>query len=63
MNCPEDYLTDRVKVRQKGLKLLFTGHLRRGRGLEVLSDVVKNLKDTQLLITGRVEDKGLLNRS
>lgn len=61
MNCSEDYLTDRVKVRQKGLKLLFTGHLRRGRGLEVLSDVVKNLKDTQLLITGRVEDKGLLN--
>ena len=63
MNCSEDYMTDRdrVKVEQKGLKLLFTGHLRRGRGLEVLPDVVKNLKDTQLIITGRVEDKGLLN--
>jgi glycosyltransferase involved in cell wall biosynthesis len=60
MNCSEDYMTDKLKVEQKGLKLLFTGHLRKGRGLEFLPDVVKNLKDTQLIITGRVEDKGLL---
>jgi glycosyltransferase involved in cell wall biosynthesis len=61
MNCSEDYTRNRLKVEQKGLKLLFTGHLRRGRGLELLLDIVKNLRDTQLIITGRVEDKGLLN--
>ena len=63
MNCSEDYVTDELKVEQeqKVFKLLFTGHLRKGRGLEVLPDIVKNLKDTQLIITGRVEDKGLLN--
>ncbi len=61
MNCSENYMKDRLKVEQKGLKLLFTGHIRKGRGLELLPDVVKNLKDTQLIITGRVEDKGLLN--
>jgi glycosyltransferase involved in cell wall biosynthesis len=61
MNCSENYMIDRLNVEQKGLKLLFTGHLRRGRGLELLLDIVKNLEDTQLIITGRVEDKGLLN--
>lgn len=61
MNCSEDYKIDRLKVEQKGLKLLFTGHIRKGRGLELLLDLVKNLKDTQLIITGRVEDKSLLN--
>jgi glycosyltransferase involved in cell wall biosynthesis len=61
MNCSEDYMTDRLKVEQKGFKLLYTGHLRKGRGLELLLDMVKNLKDTQLIITGRVEDKELLN--
>lgn len=54
-------MVDRLKVKQNGLKLLFTGHIRRGRGLELLPDIVKNLKDTQLIITGRVEDKSLLN--
>jgi glycosyltransferase involved in cell wall biosynthesis len=61
MNCSEDYMTDKLKVEQKGFKLLYTGHLRKGRGLELLLDMVKNLKDTQLIITGRVEDKELLN--
>jgi glycosyltransferase involved in cell wall biosynthesis len=61
MNCSEDYLKDRLKVEQNGFKLLFTGHIRKGRGLELLPDTVKNLQDTQLVITGRVEDERLLN--
>jgi glycosyltransferase involved in cell wall biosynthesis len=61
LNCSEDHMTDRIKDEQKGFKLLFTGHLRKGRGLESLLEIVKNLKDTQLIITGRVEDKKLLN--
>ncbi len=61
MNCSEDYRVDRLKVEHNGLRLLFTGHIRKGRGLELLPDIVKNLKDTQLIITGRVEDKSLLN--
>jgi len=63
MNCSEDYVTDKLKVQQeqKVFKILFTGHLRKGRGLEVLPDIVKNMKDTQLIITGRVEEEGLLN--
>jgi glycosyltransferase involved in cell wall biosynthesis len=62
MNCSEDHMINRLKVEQNGFKLLFTGHLRPGRGLEILPDIVKYLKDTQLIITGRVEDKRLLNK-
>jgi glycosyltransferase involved in cell wall biosynthesis len=62
MNCSEDHTINRSKVEQNGFKVLFTGHLRPGRGLELLPDIVKNLKGTQLIITGRVEDKKLLNR-
>jgi glycosyltransferase involved in cell wall biosynthesis len=62
MNCSQDHMTNRSKVENNGFKLLFTGHLRPGRGLELLPDIVKNLKDTQLIITGRIEDKKLLNK-
>jgi glycosyltransferase involved in cell wall biosynthesis len=62
MNCSEDHMLNRLKEKQNGFKLLFTGHIRPGRGLEILPDIVKNLKDTQLIVTGRVEDKKLLNK-
>jgi glycosyltransferase involved in cell wall biosynthesis len=62
MNCSQDHMISRSKVENNEFKLLFTGHLRPGRGLELLPDIVKNLKDTQLIITGRIEDKKLLNK-
>jgi glycosyltransferase involved in cell wall biosynthesis len=62
MNCSEDHVQNGSKVKQNGFKLLFTGHIRPGRGLEILPDIVKNLKDTKLIVTGRVEDKKLLNK-
>lgn len=62
MNCSEDHMISRSKTQQNDFKILFTGHLRQGRGLELLPDIVKSLKGTQLIITGRVEDKKLLNR-
>jgi glycosyltransferase involved in cell wall biosynthesis len=62
MNCSEDHMISRSKTEHNDFKILFTGHLRQGRGLELLPDIVKSLKGTQLIITGRVEDKKLLNR-
>lgn len=62
MNCSEDHLINRSKIQRNDFKLLFTGHLRPGRGLELLAEVVKNLKDTQLIVTGRIEDSKLLNK-
>jgi glycosyltransferase involved in cell wall biosynthesis len=62
MNCSEDYMINRSKENQNGFKLLFTGHLRPGRGLELLPDIVKNLEETQLIITGRAEDQKLLDK-
>jgi glycosyltransferase involved in cell wall biosynthesis len=62
MNCSEDHMINRSKEEQNGFKLLFTGHLRPGRGLEILPDIVKDLRYTQLVITGRAEDQKFLNK-
>jgi len=61
MNCSDDQIESAPKVKSSRFRILFSGHIRKGRGLEVLSDVVKGLKDIDLVITGRVEDKQLLN--
>jgi glycosyltransferase involved in cell wall biosynthesis len=62
MNCSEDHLINRSKVERNDFKLLFTGHLRPGRGLEILAEVVKNLNSTHLIVTGRIEDSKLLDK-
>jgi glycosyltransferase involved in cell wall biosynthesis len=62
MNCSEDHMISVSKAKSNRFRLLFTGHIRPGRGLEILPDVVKDLKDIDLIITGRVEDKKLLKK-
>jgi glycosyltransferase involved in cell wall biosynthesis len=62
MNCIEDHMLNIVKAKANGFRILFTGHIRPGRGLEILPDVLKDLKDTQLIIAGRIEDRKLLNK-
>jgi glycosyltransferase involved in cell wall biosynthesis len=66
MNCAEDNLTkkssEKSTKKSNNFQLLFTGHIRQGRGLEILPEIVNNLKNTQLIITGRVEDNKLLNK-
>jgi len=62
MNCSEDHIINGAKPKSNQFKLLFTGHIRPGRGLEILPDIVKDLKDIELIITGRVEDKKLLKK-
>jgi glycosyltransferase involved in cell wall biosynthesis len=62
MNCSEDRIMNLPRAESDGFRVLFTGHIRAGRGLEILPDIVKDLKDTELIITGRVEDKKLLKK-
>jgi glycosyltransferase involved in cell wall biosynthesis len=61
MNCSKDRMINRLRVETNGFKLLFTGNIRPKRGLEVLPDIVKDLKGIELIIIGRVENKKLLN--
>lgn len=61
MNCSEDRMEGVSKVKSNRFRVLFSGHIRKGRGLEVLSGVVKGLKDVELVITGRAQDKQLLS--
>jgi glycosyltransferase involved in cell wall biosynthesis len=61
LNCSEDYNMNKPPFSQKsGLRLAFTGHIRRHRGLEVLLAAIKDVVGVNLIVTGRVEDKKLL---
>jgi glycosyltransferase involved in cell wall biosynthesis len=62
MNCSEDNIINVSRAKSDSFRLLFTGHIRAGRGLEILPDIVRDLKDTELIITGRIEDKKLLKK-
>jgi glycosyltransferase involved in cell wall biosynthesis len=62
MNCPEDGLINKSKLETKVFKVLFTGAIRTGRGLETLSDIIMNMKDTELIVTGKIKDTKLHNR-
>jgi glycosyltransferase involved in cell wall biosynthesis len=63
LNYPDDYAIERSHPPKKNeiFTIAFTGHIRRHRGLETLAAVIRDLKDIQLVITGRNEDNVLLN--
>jgi glycosyltransferase involved in cell wall biosynthesis len=62
MNCPEDHLINKSRLETNGFNLLFTGAIRPGRGLETISDIVMNMKDTELIVTGVSKDRKLQNK-
>jgi glycosyltransferase involved in cell wall biosynthesis len=62
MNCPEDHLINKSRLKTNGFNLLFTGAIRPGRGLETISDIVMNMKDTELIVTGVTKDRKLQNK-
>jgi glycosyltransferase involved in cell wall biosynthesis len=63
MASPEDQMINRTKVARDSFKLLFTGHVREGRGLDKLLEILEDIKNTELLVMGRVEDRKLLQKT
>jgi len=62
MNCSEDHYMKKLRMpKENTLKLAFTGHIRKHRGLEVLSSALTDLRGVDLVVTGRVEDKKLFS--
>ena len=63
LNCAEDYPINKIieSENQNKFTIAFTGHIRRNRGLEPLIVAIKDLKAVDLVVTGRVEDKELMN--
>jgi glycosyltransferase involved in cell wall biosynthesis len=59
MNCPEDGLVNKSHLQTNVFTLLFTGAIRTGRGLETVSDIMRNMKDTELIVTGKIKDTKL----
>jgi glycosyltransferase involved in cell wall biosynthesis len=64
LNCPEDQVVDIPLERSPNeiFTILFTGHIRRHRGLETLAVAIGDLRNVELIITGRTEDKALLTQ-
>jgi glycosyltransferase involved in cell wall biosynthesis len=62
MNCPEDVLINKSQLQTNVFKLLFTGAIRTGRGLETVSEIIMNMKDTELIVTGKIKDMKLKNK-
>lgn len=61
MNCPENDLKGELRVGENSFKILFTGAVRRGRGLETIRDIVMDVPDIQLVVTGKIKDVHLQN--
>jgi glycosyltransferase involved in cell wall biosynthesis len=60
MNCPEDPITPlKQKTNSDCFRILFTGAIRKGRGLEAICNVIGGIEDTQLVITGKIKDMTL----
>lgn len=62
MVAPEDLKTNSLKIDSNIFTVLFTGHVRAGRGLDSLLDIMVDINKTELLIVGRVEDELLLKK-
>lgn len=62
MNCCTDRMLNKSRVESNNFKLLFTSHIRYGRGLELLRNIIIDLKDIELIIAGRMRDRNLLDK-
>jgi glycosyltransferase involved in cell wall biosynthesis len=60
MNCPEDFTSvSDLETKSNVFRILFTGAIRKGRGLETICNIVSDMKDIELLITGKIKDTDL----
>ena len=62
MNCPEDHAIDKVKSENDVMILVYTGNIRRDRGLEEITAAIKDLKNVEFVIAGGIIDNELLDR-
>jgi glycosyltransferase involved in cell wall biosynthesis len=62
MNCPEEGSINKSQLQANVFKMVFTGAIRTGRGLETVSKIIMNMKDTELIVTGKIKDMKLKNK-
>ena len=62
MNFSEDYNLERDKPEDGILTLVYTGLISKDQGLESITSAIKDLKDVQLVLAGRIGDKHLLDQ-
>ena len=61
-NCPEKYEVKRKSKDDDVLILVYTGIIIRNRGLERITEAIKNLSGVRLVMAGRVIDQEFLNQ-
>lgn len=62
MNCCIDRMTDRSSNDHSGFRLLSSSNIRPARGLETVIEILRDFKDTELIITGRMKNRALFER-
>jgi glycosyltransferase involved in cell wall biosynthesis len=62
MNCLIDQVPNGSRKEAEGFTLFSPSNIRPAKGLETLIEILKELKDTELVITGRMKNKALLER-
>jgi glycosyltransferase involved in cell wall biosynthesis len=60
-NCSEDYYSSAEKTEDHVLRLVYTGPLAKGRGLESTALAIENLENVQFCIFGPLIDSNLLS--
>jgi glycosyltransferase involved in cell wall biosynthesis len=60
-NCSEDHNMKKTKVHDTLLTLVYTGNITRQRGVEVITEAIKNLEGIKFIIAGRAVDEELLD--
>jgi len=56
-NCPDLHIVDSIKSKNSMLTLVYTGNVVRYRGLERITEAIKNIEGVDLVFAGRVIDK------
>ncbi|OLC93073.1 MAG: hypothetical protein AUG16_00785 [Thaumarchaeota archaeon 13_1_20CM_2_39_20] len=62
MNCPEGHRIERTKSTQSSFTLVYTGTIIRNRGIERITEAIKDLKGVELLVAGRVIDQDFFDQ-
>jgi glycosyltransferase involved in cell wall biosynthesis len=59
-NYPQDFPNLKKRIEDNVLTLIYAGDIRRDLGLEIITDIIKDIDRVELMVVGKILDKSLL---